>query len=126
MEGQVIEIIEVKSLSKPLYIGNMYRPPKENLEFYVQFINEFTPVLANLEQNNKDVFLVEDFNIDLLKINDKVAISEYFDILISNSFYPKITVPSRLSNNRGTLIDNFFVNFLKILWILHLDCIVLT
>ncbi len=50
---------------------------------------------------------VGDFNIDLLKINDKVAISEYFDILTSNSFYPKITVPNRLSNNRGTLISNF-------------------
>ncbi len=24
------------------------------------------------------------------------------------SFYPKITVPTRLSNNHGTLIDNFF------------------
>ncbi len=42
-----------------------------------------------------------------MKINDKVAISEYFDILTSNSFYPKITVPTRLSNNRGTLISNF-------------------
>ncbi len=39
---------------------------------------------------------------------EKIAISEYFDILTSNSFYPKITVPTRLSSNHGTLIDNFF------------------
>ncbi len=46
--------------------------------------------------------------MDILKINDKIAISEYFDMLAINSCYPKITVPIRLSNNRGTLIDNFF------------------
>ena len=106
-EGQVIEIMQGMTLSKPLYIGNIYRPPKENLEFYEQFINEFTPTLVNLEKNNKDVIIAGDFNIDLLKINKKNVISEYFDMLTSNSFYPKITVPTRLTNNNGTLIDNF-------------------
>ncbi len=28
-------------------------------------------------------------------------------MLTSHSFYPKITVPTRLTNNNGTLIDNF-------------------
>ena len=28
--------------------------------------------------------------------------------MISHSFYPKITLPTRLSNNRGTLIDNIY------------------
>ncbi len=28
-------------------------------------------------------------------------------MITSNSFYPKITVPTRLSNNHGTLIDIF-------------------
>ncbi len=28
-------------------------------------------------------------------------------MLTSNSFYPRITVPTRLTNTRGTLIDNF-------------------
>ncbi len=44
-----------------------------------------------------------DLNIDLLKIN---IISEYLDILTSNSFYPKITVPTQLTNTHCTLIDN--------------------
>ncbi len=77
------------------------------MEFYNQFIEEFSPILVNLDKNNKDVILAGDFNIDLLKINEKHIISEYFDILTSNSFYPKITVPTRLTNTHGTLIDNF-------------------
>ncbi len=93
-EGQVIEVTQEKTLSKPLYICNTYRPAKENLEFYDQFINEFTPILNKLEKNYTEVILGGDFNVDLLKINDKNIISEYFDMLINNSFYPKITVPT--------------------------------
>ncbi len=63
--------------------------------------------LAILKTNNKDVILAGDFNIDLLKINEKNIISEYFNMLTSNSFYPKITVPTQLTNTCGTLIDNF-------------------
>ncbi len=47
-----------------------------------------------------------DFNIDVLKINDKHIKGEYFDKLTSHSFYPTITVPTRLTNNNGRLIDN--------------------
>ncbi len=93
-QGAVIEVIQGKTLSKPLYIGNIYRPPKENLEFYHQFIEEFNTTLVKLEKNNKEVILAGDFNIDLLKLNKKNIISEYFDMITSNSFYPKITVPT--------------------------------
>ncbi len=80
----------------------IYRPPKENLELYNQFIEEFAPILGNLEINIKDVTLADDFNIDLLKKYKTNMISEYFNMLTSNSFYPKITEPTF-----GTLIDNF-------------------
>ncbi len=53
------------------------------------------------------MILAGDFNIDLLQIKEKNIISEYFDMLTSNSFYPKITVPTRLTNPHSTLIDNF-------------------
>ncbi len=51
-------------------------PSKDNLEFYDQFMNEFTPILNKLQRSNKEIILVGDFNIDLLKINDKNIISE--------------------------------------------------
>ncbi len=105
--GQVKEVKKGDILAKPIYIGNIYRPPKENVEFYNEFINEFSPILESFEMNNKEVIITGDFNIDLLKVNDKHITSEYFDMLTSYSFYPKITVPTRLTNNHGTLIDNF-------------------
>ncbi len=67
---------------------------------YYEFINEFSPILDTLETNNNKAIIAI---IDLLKINNKHVVSDYFD-----SFYPKITLPTRLSNNHGTLIDNIF------------------
>ncbi len=37
-----------KTLNKPLFIGNIYRQPKENLEFYNQFIKEFATILVKI------------------------------------------------------------------------------
>ena len=53
------------------------------------------------------VIIGGDFNIDLLKINEKPIFNEYFHLLISHGFIPKITLPTRLSEKSGTLIDNF-------------------
>ena len=107
-EGLIIHVKKGETLAKPINIGNIYRPPKENLEHYYEFINEFSPILQKLEQNKYEAIFTDDFNTDLLKINDKHVINEYFDMLTSQSFYPKITFPTRLTNNNGTLIDIFF------------------
>ena len=57
---------------------------------------------------SSDIVLAGDFNIDLLKLNDKEIFSEFFDLFTSYSFFPKITLPTRFLNNNCTLKDNFF------------------
>jgi len=106
-EGQFINVKKGVNLNKPIIIGNIYRPPNDINECYTEFIHELSPILSKLETNNNDVIIAGDFNIDLLKINDKHIFNEYFDMLTNHSFYPKITLPTRFSNNHGTLIDNF-------------------
>ena len=106
-EGQIIQVKKGENLTKPIIIGNIYRPPNQLIDSYNEFINELSPVLKSLEKNNSEVIMSGDFNIDLLKLNDKQVISDYFDMLTNHSFYPKITLPTRLSNKHGTLIDNF-------------------
>ncbi len=96
-----------KNLKKTINFVNIYRAPKDVLEKYNEFINEFEQILITLKTNNNEVIITGDFNSDLLKINEKQVFSEYFDMLTNHSFYPKITLPTRLSNKHGTLIDNF-------------------
>ncbi len=58
-------------LAKPIMIGNIYRLPRALVEKDIEFINEFTPVIAGLEKNKNEVIINDDFNADLLKINEK-------------------------------------------------------
>ena len=105
-EGQFIQLTE-KLANKKIVLGNIYRPPMDTNNNYRQFISEFATLLAHLDRCNSDVIIGGDFNIDLLKINDKPTVSEYLDMVISHGFFPKITLPTRLSERSGTLIDNF-------------------
>ncbi len=90
-EGQVIQIKKGEHLAKPITIGNIYRLPKQLVGNYIEFINEFTQVLVGLEKSKNEVIITGDFNADLLKINEKNTISEYLDMFISHTLYPKIT-----------------------------------
>ncbi len=44
-------------------------------------------MLNLLQKKKSEVILYGDINVDLLKINDKQIISDYFDILTNHSFY---------------------------------------
>ena len=105
-EGQFIHIKKGDHLSKPIILGNIYRCTLYLNDHYKEFCEQFEAHLKNFESNNTDVLIAGDFNIDLLKVNNTQAISDYFDMITSHSFYPKITLPTRLTNNNGTLIDN--------------------
>ena len=106
-EGQVIEI-RSKNLKRNIILSNIYRPPRNSNENIYSFIDELRSIISSFEKRNLDIIIAGDFNINLLKLNDKELYNDYFDMLTSLSYFPKITLPTRLSGNCGTLIDNFF------------------
>ena len=108
MEQQFVEIDLEAPGSKPIIIGNIYRLPRQTSAEIEQFINNFSETLSILTNRNNEVVLCGDFNLNLLRIKDDSGISNFFDTLMSNSFVPKITVPTRFSTNSATLIDNIF------------------
>ncbi len=57
-EGQIIKVNKGDNLSKPVIIGNIYRPPNDLLDSYTEFISEFTPILSNCESTNCDVIFI--------------------------------------------------------------------
>ena len=63
-------------MTKTIFLGNVYRPPKDINENYQTFIDEFANKLVYLNNNRNEVIIAGDYNIDLLKINDKPEISE--------------------------------------------------
>lgn len=107
-EGLFIEIWG-NNMKKSVIIGNIYRPPKSNTDAILkQFIEEFEAVMSLLNRINRDVVITGDYNINLLKVHDRSIYAEFLDTMISNSYSPKITFPTRITKSSATLIDNFF------------------
>ena len=67
-------------------------------------INEFNDdcldkLLDKLCQENKTIFLLEDFNINLLNYDIHPPTNEFLDSLSSHYFLPHIPQPSRVTTN---------------------------
>ena len=92
-EGLFIDIYGT-DLKKAITLGNIYRPPKDNNSDPVisTFIDELSPIIQTLSSENSESILVGDFNIDLLKVNEKSKYGEYLDLFHTNGFYPKNNV----------------------------------
>ena len=72
------------------------------------FTTEIENLLAELRDKNREVLLAGDYNINLLQLETREAYEDFFDNMLSNGFYPKITLPTRLDRNTCTLIDNVY------------------
>lgn len=112
-DGLFLEITEADNFhnhnhcnTNKITLGNIYRPPRDNIENYRTFIEDLNVIFNKFQQTRREVLIVGDFNIDLLKLNDKPIIHEYFENMISNGYIPKITFPTRITNQSSTLIDN--------------------
>ena len=108
-EGLFIEV-QGGTLESKLIIGNIYRPPRHNNNNATieNFLTEITPVISDIAKNSCNIVVSGDFNIDLLQINDRVKYQKYFDVFVTNSLFPLITLPTRESKHSSTLIDQIF------------------
>ena len=62
-------------------------------------------------ENPVNNIILGDFNINLLEMQNRLKISEYFDKFVTSGYLPRITMPTRFSTKGCTLIDQIFCNF---------------
>ena len=105
-EGQFIKVSGGYTISN-IILGNIYRPPRDSIDNYSTFNNQFSQILDKLNTFNAEVIIGGDFNINLLDILKRNIVSDYFNVIISHSFHPHIILPTRISRRSATLIDNF-------------------
>ena len=106
IESTFIEILNKKQ--KNLIIGCVYKHPKHEVKDFTN--NHMMPLLDKLSNENKDIMIMGDFNVNLINCNDDKNISNFLDTMLSHSFLPFITTPTRITRNTKTLIDNIFYN----------------
>ena len=102
-EGLFLELTH-RSLNNKIIVGNIYKPPRDNNN--PTNINVF---IQELSSSNTEVLICGDYNINLLKLTGEAPFSDFFEMVLGHSYYPKLTLPTRLNNSNGaTLIDNIF------------------
>ena len=107
-EGLFIDITS-SELSRKVTIGNIYRPGRSNSNACIDnFLSPISKIIESVKQENSTLVWSGDINLNLLHINDREKIQEYFDLFSSNGLLPQITLPTRFSKKRGTLIDQIF------------------
>ena len=71
-------------------------------------VNEFNSLFLNtlsenlLSEKNKEIVLLGDFNIDLLKYEKDHNISDFLDQMYSASLVPHITFPTRVTSLKNS------------------------
>lgn len=98
---------------KCVIIGCIYKPPDANIEY---FNSSLACVLNKINREGKVCFLLGDFNINLFHSESHSLTADFLNMLYTNSLYPLITKPTRVTASSATLIDNIFTNSLNNVW----------
>ena len=109
LESTFIEIINSKKTN--IIIGCIYRHPTVNLnEFSDNYLNI---LLQKISKEKKNIFLLGDFNVDLLKYDKHSRTNEFINSLSSYRYLPYILHSTRVTSHLQTIIDNIFSNYVS-------------
>ena len=100
--------IEIKnSESQNVLCGCAYRHPNTNVDKFNDYINQ---TMEKIPKENKLIFLIGDFNINLLNYESHGETNDFINTMISHYLLPHILHPTRVTDHSATVIDNIFSN----------------
>ena len=78
-EGLFINIMH-ENLTKEIILGNIYRPPRDNNsnKQIKYFLEPMSSIIELISKENSNVICCGDYNIDLLKLEERKKFQEYF------------------------------------------------
>ena len=107
-ESLFIEIDKsVFGSGRNILIGVKYRPPNTDIKIFIDHMKE---VLEYVQTENEVLYLVGDYNINLLNVDSHNLTADFNDTIYSYGLVPLITRPTRVTETSATLIDNIFTN----------------
>jgi exonuclease III len=104
---EIIAIEIINPSTKNTIIISLYRCPGTDIDSFNDVINTIS---LNIKNENKSVYWAGDYNINILQSDSHNDTGEFLHTMISHSFYPGITKPTRITKFSATSIDNIFTN----------------
>ena len=90
-----------------IIIAVIYRPPGSDIKVFNEIFYE---LLNKIKTENNLVYLMGDYNVNLLNYGKHNETNEFVDMLHASSFISLINRPTRVQKESATLIDNIFTN----------------
>ena len=95
------------SKDKIILISCAYRHPRSEVEHVNEY---FQRTLSSPSVANKHVFILGDFNINVLNYDSHTPTCDFVSSLLSEHFPPYVIHPTRVSDYSSTIIDNILSN----------------
>ena len=105
IESCWVEIMRKKE--KNIIVGCIYRHPTNDC---AELHNALKEQLSNLNNKDKEVFILGDININFLNYDRDNQTSDYLDMLLDLGYMPLITKATRITDHTATLIDHIYTN----------------
>ena len=99
--------MELKGTQGNVILGSLYRPLNTPIK---EFIDSYTILLSELNDEKHELILGMDHNLDLLKIINHKKIEEFLECNLENGMIPQITKPTQITQTSATLIDNVMIS----------------
>ena len=96
---------------KSVVIGCLYRTPNTNAKPFIDSMNNYLDIM---DTDNKDIYIMGDFNLNLLNADVHENTNTFLNVMFAHNLYPIIDKPTRISCSSSTLIDNIFSNSLQV------------
>ena len=99
--------LEFDNGNNNVLVGTIYRRPDGNIN---TFLEDLDGILSVIVEENKLIYLMGDFNLNLLKSNVSIAISKFVNMLHGYNLFNTISKPTRVTSSSATLIDHIWTN----------------
>ena len=98
---------EIQTCNKSIVVGVIYRPPSQSIPEFLSFLEN---IFNRVHIEKKILYLMGDYNLDLLNVGKVQYVNMFLDLLLSFSMSPLISYPTRITNTSMSLIDNIITN----------------
>ena len=98
---------EITNKTKNIILSSVYEPPNSSLK---ELKSSLKPIFDNIRRNNKKLYLVGGFNINVLDYENNVKVNNFFNFAFQNSLIPLINKPTTVTRINAAAIDHTFLS----------------